>query len=57
MGGLNRESASVEAISICRSSLTVPESIANGDLPDDLAGRFQRAIDDNLELYGQLLQA
>ena len=29
----------------------------DGDLPDDLAGRFQRAIDDNLELYGQLLQA
>jgi len=37
--------------------LQVPGSIANGDLPDDLAGRFQRAIDDNLDLYGQLLQA
>ena len=40
-----------------RDNYTVPESIASGDLPDDLAGRFQRAIDDNLELYGQLLQA
>ena len=40
-----------------RDNYTVPDSIADGDLPDDLAGRFQRAIDDNLELYGQLLQA
>jgi flavin-dependent thymidylate synthase len=40
-----------------RDNYTVPGSIANGDLPDDLAGRFQRAIDDNLDLYGQLLQA
>ena len=40
-----------------RDNYTVPDSIANGDLPDDLAGRFQRAIDDNLDLYGQLLQA
>ena len=40
-----------------RDNYTVPDSIANGDLPDDLAGRFQRAIDENLDLYGQLLQA
>ena len=40
-----------------RDNYTIPDTIANGDLPDDLAGRFQRAIDDNLELYGQLLQA
>ena len=40
-----------------RDNYTIPESITDGDLPDDLAGRFQRAIDDNLELYGQLLQA
>src|SRR6187200_2315216 len=40
-----------------RDNYTVPDSITEGDLPDDLAGRFQRAIDDNLDLYGQLLQA
>ena len=40
-----------------RDNYTVPDSIANGELPDDLAGRFQRAIDENLDLYGQLLQA
>ena len=47
------------ATSASRSATTTPSptSIADGDLPDDLAGRFQRAIDDNLELYGQLLQA
>ena len=40
-----------------RDNYTVPDSIANGDLPDDLAGQFRQAIDDNLALYGQLLQA
>ncbi len=40
-----------------RDGYTVPDSIRKGDLPDDLAGRFERAIDENLELYGQLLQA
>jgi len=40
-----------------RDNYTIPDSIAKGDLPDDLAGRFQQAIDDNLDLYGQLLQA
>ena len=40
-----------------RDNYTVPDSIANGDLPDDLAGRFERAVDENLDLYGQLLQA
>jgi len=40
-----------------RDNYTIPDSISNGDLPDDLAGRFQRAVDDNLDLYGQLLQA
>ena len=40
-----------------RDNYTVPDSIANGDLPDDLAGQFKQAIDDNLDLYGQLLQA
>ena len=40
-----------------RDNYTIPDSITKGDLPDDLSGRFQRAIDDNLDLYGQLLQA
>ena len=40
-----------------RDNFTVPDSITKGDLPDDLAGRFQRAVDENLDLYGQLLQA
>jgi thymidylate synthase (FAD) len=40
-----------------RDNFTIPDSITKGDLPDDLAGRFQQAIDDNLDLYGQLLQA
>jgi thymidylate synthase (FAD) len=40
-----------------RDNFTIPDSITKGDLPDDLAGQFQRAVDSNLELYGQLLQA
>ena len=40
-----------------RENYTVPRSITEGDLPDDLAERFQQAIDANLDLYGQLLQA
>ena len=40
-----------------RDNYTIPDSIANGDLPDDLAGRFQAAVDANMDLYGQLLQA
>ena len=40
-----------------RDNYTVPDSIAKGDLPDDLAGQFRQAIDSNLALYGQLLQA
>ncbi|HEX2221052.1 MAG TPA: FAD-dependent thymidylate synthase [Candidatus Limnocylindria bacterium] len=40
-----------------RDNYTVPDSIAKGDLPDELAERFQAAIDGALELYGQLLQA
>jgi len=40
-----------------RDNYTIPDSIAKGDLPDDLAGQFQAAVDSNLELYGQLLQA
>ena len=40
-----------------RDNYTVPKSIAGGDLPDDLAERFEQAIDANLDLYGQLLQA
>src|ERR671923_2638315 len=40
-----------------RDNYTIPDSIVNGDPPDDLAARFQRAIDDHLALYGQLLQA
>ena len=40
-----------------RDNYTIPDSITKGDLPDDLAGRFQRAVDENLDLYGQLLQA
>ena len=31
-----------------RDNFTIPDSIAKGDLPDDLAGRFQRAVDENL---------
>ncbi|MFN2483458.1 MAG: FAD-dependent thymidylate synthase [Candidatus Limnocylindria bacterium] len=40
-----------------RDNYTVPRSITEGDLPDDLAARVEEAIDANLELYGQLLQA
>ncbi len=40
-----------------RDNYTVPKSITEGDLPDELAERFQQAIDASLELYGQLLQA
>ena len=40
-----------------RDNYTIPDSIAKGDLPDDLAGRFQAAVDANMDLYGQLLQA
>jgi thymidylate synthase (FAD) len=40
-----------------RDNYTIPDSITKGDLPDDLAQRFQQAVDDNLDLYGQLLQA
>lgn len=40
-----------------RENYTVPKTITDGDLPDDLAERFQQAIDANLDLYGQLLQA
>ena len=40
-----------------RDNFTIPDSITKGDLADDLAGRFQRAVDENLDLYGQLLQA
>ena len=40
-----------------RDNYTVPKSIGAGDLPDGLADRFQEAIDANLELYGELLQA
>jgi len=40
-----------------RENYTVPDSITKGDLPDELAARFQTAIDDSLDLYGQLLQA
>ncbi len=40
-----------------RDNYTVPRSITDGDLPDGLADRFEQAIQANLELYGQLLQA
>jgi thymidylate synthase (FAD) len=40
-----------------RRDLPRSDSIAKGDLPDDLAGRFQSAVDANMDLYGQLLQA
>lgn len=40
-----------------RDNYTVPDSIAKGELPDGLGEQFQAAIDANLELYGQLLQA
>jgi len=40
-----------------RDNYTVPDSIAKGELPDELAERFQSAIDSSLDLYGQLLQA
>ena len=40
-----------------RDNYTIPDSITKGDLPDDLAGQFQRAVDSNMDLYGQLLQA
>ena len=40
-----------------RDNYVVPDSIAKGELPDELAERFQSAIDSSLDLYGQLLQA
>ena len=42
---------------VASDGYTVPDSIANGELPDDLGDRFQSAIDSSLDLYGQLLQA